>query len=55
MTVANKKVNKWVVPVTFLAFFILVVGIAKITGHWNTIISYEEWKQLIPEVNNIGH
>ncbi|MGG1396625.1 4Fe-4S binding protein [Bacillus salipaludis] len=55
MTVANKKVNKWFVPITFLVLFILVVGIAKITGHWNTIISYEEWKQLIPEVSNIGH
>jgi polyferredoxin len=55
MTVAKKKVNKWFVPVTFFVLFILVVGIAKMTGHWNTIISYNEWKQLIPSSSEIGH
>jgi Fe-S-cluster-containing hydrogenase component 2 len=55
MTVVNKKVNKWVIPVAFLALFILVVGFAKITGHWNTVITYNEWKELIPQNNQIGH
>jgi polyferredoxin len=55
MTVVNKKVNKWVIPVAFLALFILVVGLAKITGHWDTVITYTEWKELIPQVNQIGH
>ncbi|MEH7437786.1 4Fe-4S binding protein [Neobacillus drentensis] len=55
MTVVNKKVNKWFIPVAFLVMFILVVGIAKLTGHWDTIISYEEWKQLIPDANYVGH
>jgi polyferredoxin len=55
MTVVNKKVNKWVIPVAFLALFILVVGLAKTTGHWDTVITYTEWKELIPQVNQIGH
>jgi polyferredoxin len=55
MTVANKKVNKWVIPVAFIALFILVVGIAKITGHWDTVITNSEWKILIPQINQIGH
>lgn len=55
MTVVNKKVNKWVIPVAFLALFIIVVGIAKMTGHWDTAITYNEWKELIPQVNQIGH
>lgn len=55
MTVVNKKVNKWFVPVSFLVLFILVVGIAKVTGHWDTIITYNEWKQLIPDANYVGH
>ncbi|WP_223589630.1 4Fe-4S binding protein [Neobacillus bataviensis] len=55
MTVVNKKVNKWFVPVGFLALYILIVGIAKIIGHWETIISYNEWKQLIPDANYVGH
>jgi polyferredoxin len=55
MTVINKKVNKWVIPVAFIALFILVVGIAKITGHWDTVITNSEWKILIPQINQIGH
>jgi len=55
MTVVNKKVNKWFVPVAFLVLFILVVGFAKITGHWETVLSIKDWKQLIPDINNIGH
>lgn len=55
MTVVNKKVNKWVIPVAFIALFILVVGIAKITGHWDTVITNSEWKILIPQINQIGH
>nr|WP_263323216.1 4Fe-4S binding protein [Neobacillus sp. Marseille-Q6967] len=53
MTVANKKVNKWFIPVAFFVLFFIVVGFAKLTGHWETIIHYEEWKQLITEANNI--
>ncbi|WML49903.1 4Fe-4S binding protein [Neobacillus sp. PS3-34] len=55
MTVVNKRVNKWFIPVAFISAFILIVAFAKLTGHWNTIISYEEFKQLIPGVNSIGH
>jgi polyferredoxin len=55
MTVVNKKVNKWVIPATFVGLFFLVVIIAKVTGHWNTSITYEEWKQLIPQASSIGH
>jgi len=55
MTVAGKKVNKWFVPVTFFVLFFVVIGIAKMTGHWDTIISYQEWKELIPDARYIGH
>ncbi|PFO08932.1 4Fe-4S ferredoxin [Bacillus sp. AFS076308] len=55
MTVAKKKVNKWFVPVTFFVLFFVVIGVAKMTGHWNTIITYADWKQLIPEARYIGH
>ncbi|WP_066069494.1 4Fe-4S binding protein [Neobacillus soli] len=55
MTVANKKVNKWFVPVTFFVLFFVIIGIAKLTGHWETIISYEEWKKLLPDARYIGH
>ncbi|UTW70552.1 hypothetical protein KHA80_09505 [Anaerobacillus sp. HL2] len=31
-------------PLGFFTFFFIVIIIAKITGHWNTNISYEEFK-----------
>lgn len=55
MTVMNKPVNKWFIPVSFLVLFIVVVSFAKLTGHWNTIISYDDWKQLLPDADKIGH
>lgn len=55
MTVATKKVNKWIVPAAFFATFFIVIAIAKLTGHWHTMITYEEWRHLIPNIYNIGH
>jgi polyferredoxin len=55
MTIVNKKVNKWFIPVGFLVLFIIVVGFAKLTGHWDTAITYKEWQKLLPDANYIGH
>lgn len=55
MTVANKKVSKWFIPVAFFSVFFVVVGIAKMTGHWNTVLTNQDWVQLISQVNQIGH
>ncbi|WP_251554202.1 4Fe-4S binding protein [Neobacillus muris] len=55
MTVVNKKVNKWIIPFGFLGLFFLVVAAAKVTGHWHTMITYQEWMQLIPFANEAGH
>jgi hypothetical protein len=55
MTVVNKKVNKWFIPVGFLALFFIVVVVAKLTGPWDTIVTYKEWQQLIPDANYVGH
>ena len=55
MTVANKKVNKWVVPTSFLILFLVVFIIAKATGHWESTITYKEFEQLIPLIDQLGH
>jgi polyferredoxin len=55
MTVARKKVSKWFIPVVFFVLFFLVIGYAKMTGHWETIITYNEWKELLPGARTIGH
>jgi polyferredoxin len=53
MTVANRGVSKWFIPIAFFVLFFVLIGIAKMTGHWETIISYEEWQQLLPQAKNI--
>lgn len=51
--VGSKKVNKWVIPVCFFVVFTVVVMTAKLTGHWNTILTYEHFKELIPWADQI--
>ncbi|WNF38660.1 4Fe-4S binding protein [Bacillaceae bacterium IKA-2] len=46
MTVATKKVDKWLLPLGFFSVFFIVILIAKFTGHWNTSITYEEFEYL---------
>ncbi|MGJ7919160.1 4Fe-4S binding protein [Neobacillus sp. LXY-4] len=53
--VGPKKVNKWVVPIAFFSIFASVVIIAKLTGNWNTMITYEDFKALIQNIDYIGH
>lgn len=55
VTVVNKKVNKWLIPAGFIILFFVVVGAAKLTGHWNTILTDQDWKQLIPDAKYTGH
>jgi polyferredoxin len=55
MTVATKKVNKWTIPSVFLGLFFLMYLVAKLTGNWDTIITYQEFLELIPYIDRIGH
>lgn len=47
MTVATKKVDKWIIPLGFFSLFFIVVVVAKVTGHWHTSITYNEFMELI--------
>lgn len=53
--VGPKKMNKWVLPVSFFSLFFLMFITAKLTGHWDTALTYEDFKFLIPWSNYIGH
>lgn len=55
MKVGPKKVNKWVIPVAFFSSFFLMFIVAKLTGHWDTVLTYEDFKVLIPWESYIGH
>ncbi|NMD69741.1 4Fe-4S binding protein [Bacillus sp. DNRA2] len=53
--VAGKKVNKWVVPAAFFVVFAVTYIIARLTGHWQTILTYDDFKYLFSMLDNIGH
>jgi len=37
-----------------LAVFFGGILLAKLTGHWHSHITYEEYRLLIPQVSNLG-
>lgn len=55
MKAGPRKVNKWVIPIAFFSLFFIMVFTAKLTGHWDTSLTYEDFKALIPWANYIGH
>jgi len=40
----------WLFPIILVALFYVVIGIGMVTDKWNSKIPYEEYQQLIPEV-----
>jgi hypothetical protein len=55
MHVGPKRVNKWFIPATFFVLFFIIVIVAKVTGNWTTAITYDEFMELIPYLEYIGH
>jgi polyferredoxin len=47
MNVGRKKISKWLLPASFLILFMLVFFMAKLSGHWETVLTYDEFKALI--------
>jgi hypothetical protein len=45
-----RVVKAWLVPVVLVALFYLVIGIGVLTGNWHSKIPYDNYKDLIPEV-----
>ncbi len=45
-----RVVKPWLFPVILIALFYLVISIGMVTDTWNSKIPYEEYQQLIPEV-----
>ncbi len=52
----KKKALKPVVFASLVAVvFFGIIGAAKLTGHWDTAIGYEEYKELIPQEKKFEH
>lgn len=55
MKTVGKKVNKWVIPIAFFTIFTLTIIFAKVTGNWDTSITYREFQNLFFYLDYIGH
>ena len=45
-----RVVRPWLFPVFLIALFYLVIGIGMITDNWHSKIPYEDYRQMVPEV-----
>ncbi len=45
----------WVYPALFLGTFFLILLAAQVAGYWQTGLTYETHRQLIPQVDSLGH
>jgi MinD superfamily P-loop ATPase len=45
-----RTIQPWVFPLVLVALFYLVIGIGMATDTWQSKVPYEDYKQLIPEV-----
>lgn len=51
----RKPLPKWVFPVIVLSIYTTGVTIGIVSGHWNSSLTYDDYKYLIPLVDQIGH
>jgi polyferredoxin len=57
MTTARpaEPLPSWAFPVLLLAIYATGVGLGMATGHWDSSLTYADYKQLLPMVEGIGH
>lgn len=49
------KLPAWVFPVTVVCLFAAGVGSGMLTGHWQTALTYDDYRMLIPMAGMFGH
>jgi polyferredoxin len=51
----KKPVPGWVFPATVVGLFAAGVGAGMLSGHWQTALTYEDYRQLIPMAGMFSH
>lgn len=51
----KRKINPFVYLVLVVAVFFGIIGIAKLTGHWHSNVSYEDYKTILPYIHTLNH
>jgi polyferredoxin len=52
---SRKPLKPLVYAALVAVVFFGIIGTAKLTGHWESAVSYEEYKQLIPDAEKLEH
>ena len=47
----KKPISPWVYALTIVLIFVLVTGLARLTGHWKNSLSVEEYRVRLQEIN----
>lgn len=51
----ERALNPFWAPVLVFGTFFLIIGLAKLTGYWETVLTYEHYARYIPSARYIGH
>lgn len=49
------KFSPYIYPALLILLFSLIIGGGVTTGKWNSQLTYEEYRRLIPETSNLAH
>jgi polyferredoxin len=52
---SRRKIPAWIMAATLAGIFLLAIGIAKWTGHWNSPIPDSVYQRLIPQADHFSH
>jgi len=45
----------WRFPLLVVGLYVLGVGVGMVSGHWETILTYDDYRRLIPLASMLGH
>ena len=51
----RRILNPLVLAILVIALFFGAIGVGKLTDKWNSIITYEEYKRIIPRASILKH
>jgi Fe-S-cluster-containing hydrogenase component 2 len=56
LSVSTRRVlPAWGLATAALAIFLVLVGLARIRGYWETPVTDAEYRQLVPQASQFGH
>ncbi len=45
----------WLFPAVALSLFMVSIGVGMASGHWQTVLTYDDYRQLLPMLPYLSH